>query len=191
MTLSCSSCFAASTVVASAAFASEVAEGPSISRFVVVVLMITVVSSLRSRPVRLEAIEDLMRSLRAATGHQRYAVGVQLLGVRAMRDANSQLRGKDKVTDVLSIPAQDWAAPLTLSSAPVEAPDDLGDILLCVPHVLAQKHHVDHNDRLQLLLTHSYLHLLGYTHDEDADHEVMEAQERHLMQTIGRVQLMT
>jgi probable rRNA maturation factor len=102
-------------------------------------------------------------------------VVVLLSGDAHVRALNSQFRGKDTPTNVLSFPApgQPW--------------DHLGDVVLasgvCTREAGAQgkalADHVSH------LVVHGVLHLLGYDHLTDAQAEEMESLERRILSGIG------
>lgn len=93
-----------------------------------------------------------------------------------IRELNSQWRGKDKPTNVLSFPAftPKIGAPL---------PPLLGDIVLAAETIVREaalegkpiRHHITH------LLVHGFLHLLGYDHETDEEAEEMEAVERRAL----------
>ena len=85
---------------------------------------------------------------------------------------NGAFRGKQGPTNVLSFPG---------------AGDHLGDIALalgvCVREAAEQGKTLAAH--LQHLTAHGVLHLLGYDHETDAEAEVMEAQERHVLAGLG------
>lgn len=68
---------------------------------------------------------------------------------------NSEFRGKDYATDVLSFESMDSSS--------------LGELVLC-PEVLkrqAREHHLSYRDELGYMVLHGILHLLGYDHETD------------------------
>ena len=96
------------------------------------------------------------------------------LSVRLTSDAevhalNSEWRGKDKPTNVLSFPA----FPIVPGDA---LPPMLGDIVLAIETISREasleekpfEHHLIH------LIAHGFLHLLGYDHEIEEEAEVME-----------------
>ena len=89
----------------------------------------------------------------------------------AVQNLNSQFRGKDKPTNVLSFPAAASAHP------------HLGDIALaygvCAAEAEAQAKPLAHH--LMHLTVHGVLHLLGYDHEAEAEAVAMEALERRLL----------
>lgn len=86
---------------------------------------------------------------------------------------NKQWRKKDKPTNVLSFPAA--------------GEGELGDIILALETIETEADaqgktiaaHAAH------LLTHGFLHLLGYDHEQDDEAEDMEAREREIMDALG------
>jgi probable rRNA maturation factor len=72
-----------------------------------------------------------------------------------MRALNRQFRGKDRVTDVLSFPA--------------ETRGFLGDIVIASGVAKKQAKAAGHslNIEFRVLALHGLLHLLGYDHDSD------------------------
>lgn len=98
---------------------------------------------------------------------------------------NSDFRGKDTATNVLSWPALDLF-PETPGGAPDrEIPDDpfgavsLGDVAIAYETVMkeALDGGIESDDHILHLILHACLHLLGYDHQTDADAELMEALE--------------
>ena len=115
------------------------------------------------------------RAATAALGRIEGDVVVLLTDDAAVRDLNGRFRDKDKPTNVLSFPAPESAAP------------HLGDIVLaygvCVDEAVAQKKTLA--DHLSHLVVHGVLHLLGRDHEDDAEAEEMEAEEREILAGIG------
>jgi rRNA maturation RNase YbeY len=110
------------------------------------------------------------------------AMGVCLVGDRAMRALNRRHRAKDQTTDVLSFPAGRAPDP--------EGVRYLGDILVSVPQAARQARAAGHalDRELRVLVLHGYLHLLGYDHERD-DGRMLRLQrrlERRLLAGSGR-----
>jgi len=120
-----------------------------------------------------EAVVD--RAAQAALGTVEGDIVVLLTDDAAVRALNGRFRDKDRPTNVLSFPAPENAAP------------HLGDIVLaygvCATEAAAQgKTLADH---LSHLVVHGVLHLLGRDHEDDAEAEEMEAEERDILAQIG------
>jgi probable rRNA maturation factor len=115
------------------------------------------------------------RAAQAALGAVEGDIVVLLTDDAAVRALNGRFRDKDKPTNVLSFPAPENAFP------------HLGDIVLafgvCATEAEAQgKTLADH---LSHLVVHGVLHLLGRDHEDDAEAEEMEAEERDILAQIG------
>ena len=111
----------------------------------------------------------------AARGTAEGDIVVLLTDDAAVRELNGRFRDKDRPTNVLSFPAPENAFP------------HLGDIVLaygvCATEAEAQgKTLADH---LSHLVVHGVLHLLGRDHEDDAEAEEMEAEERDILAQIG------
>lgn len=115
------------------------------------------------------------RAAQASLGTVEGDIVVLLTDHAAVRELNGRFRDKDKPTNVLSFPAPENAFP------------HLGDIVLaygvCATEAEAQgKTLADH---LSHLVVHGVLHLLGRDHEDDAEAEEMEAEEREILAKIG------
>lgn len=118
------------------------------------------------------------RAARAALSSASGTVTVLLTDDDTVRDLNAQFRGKNSPTNVLSFPA----APM-----PGVEVQPLGDIVLayetCAAEAEAQAktlaNHLTH------LVVHGVLHLLGRDHEDDAEAEAMEAEEREILAGLG------
>ena len=122
-----------------------------------------------------EAETVVARAAMAALGTIQGDVVVLLTDDAAVQDLNARFRDKDRPTNVLSFPAPESAAP------------HLGDLVLafgvCRDEAAAQgKALADH---LSHLVVHGVLHLLGRDHEDDAEAEAKEAEERTILAGIG------
>lgn len=122
-----------------------------------------------------EAEAVVERAAQAALGAVEGDIVVLLTDDAAVRALNGRFRDKDRPTNVLSFPAPENAFP------------HLGDIVLafgvCATEAEAQgKTLADH---LSHLVVHGVLHLLGRDHEDDAEAEEMEAEEREILTQIG------
>ena len=82
-------------------------------------------------------------------------LSIAIVSDRRMRALNRQFRGKDKVTDVLSFPA--------------DSRGFMGDIVIAAGVSKRQAREAGHSAQteLRVLALHGLLHLLGYDHDGD------------------------
>ncbi len=90
------------------------------------------------------------------------------------RGLNAEFRGKDYATNVLSFPYE---------IDPVLA----GDLVLCWPVVVeeAQEQGKPVEAHCAHLIVHGVLHLQGWEHEEDAEAEEMEQEERTILAELG------
>jgi probable rRNA maturation factor len=110
-------------------------------------------------------------------------LAVMLTDDAGIRTLNSNWRGIDKPTNVLSFPALPPSGP----RGPDEAPRMLGDIAIAYETTRREAddeqkpfdHHLSH------LAVHGFLHLIGYDHETDDGAETMEALEREILSQLG------
>jgi probable rRNA maturation factor len=129
---------------------------------------------------RARTCKDLLRRLRTALGKERSGVTLLLATDRRMRVLNRLHRGKDTTTDVLSFP----------SGGPLEpGVDHLGEIAVSLGQAgrQARRARWPLGCELALLLTHGFLHLLGYDHETDDG--TMRRLEARLLERVARVRL--
>jgi probable rRNA maturation factor len=110
-------------------------------------------------------------------------LAVMLTDDSGIRTLNSNWRGIDKPTNVLSFPA----LQPTGAEAGDDAPRMLGDIAIAFETTRKEAddeqkpfdHHLSH------LAVHGFLHLIGYDHEKDDDAEAMESLEREILAQLG------
>ena len=101
-------------------------------------------------------------------------ITVRFVSGAESKKLNKKYLAKDKVANVLAFPYHDTTH---LS----------GDIAICPQVVVAEatQCNVSVEERYVHLLIHAALHLLGLSHDNDANAKVMESKENELMQELG------
>ncbi len=110
-------------------------------------------------------------------------LAVMLTDDAGIRTLNSNWRGIDKPTNVLSFPA----LQPTGAGGPDDAPRMLGDIAIAYETTRKQAdeeqkpfdHHLSH------LAVHGFLHLIGYDHEKNDEAEIMEALETEILAQLG------
>ena len=124
------------------------------------------------------------------------AVSVRLCDDEAIHAVNKEFRGVDRATDVLSFPTVNYPAGVTAGHAEKHLRRELdveldacmlGDLLLSVPHVLAQAEEYGHSPEREAayLLVHGLCHLMGYDHMEEDERREMRAMEEKILQNVG------
>lgn len=96
-----------------------------------------------------------------------------------IQNINSEYRGKDTPTDVIS-----FAYNETENIGPF---DILGDIIISAEKVTEQAKEYGHSTEREFyyVLCHGMLHLLGYDHIDDEDKKAMREKEEELLKEIG------
>jgi probable rRNA maturation factor len=112
-------------------------------------------------------------------------LSVRLTGDDEVKALNSQWRGKDKPTNVLSFPQ---AEPTALGNVRDDGPElMLGDLVLargvCASEAAEKK--VPLENHASHLIVHGTLHLLGYDHQDDRSAEEMESREVRALARLG------
>jgi probable rRNA maturation factor len=126
------------------------------------------------------AIEAAAEIAEADTGDAELTV--MLTDDGGIRTLNSNWRGIDKPTNVLSFPALQ-----PVGDTPDDMPRMLGDIAIAYE---TTRREADEEDKpfdhhLSHLAVHGFLHLIGYDHENDDDAEAMEALEREILAQLG------
>jgi probable rRNA maturation factor len=119
----------------------------------------------------------------ADADHGEAELAVMLTDDEGIRTLNSNWRGIDRPTNVLSFPA----LPPTGPRGPDDAPLMLGDIAIAYQTTRkeADAEHKPFEHHLSHLAVHGYLHLIGYDHENDADADLMEGLETEILAQLG------
>ncbi|MCF6438896.1 rRNA maturation RNase YbeY [Pseudoalteromonas luteoviolacea] len=116
---------------------------------------------------------------KALLPYREYAeVTIRITDEAESQELNSQYRGKDKPTNVLSFP---FEAP-----PGIELPL-VGDLIIC-PQVVfreAQEQEKTFHDHFAHMVIHGCLHLLGFDHINEQDAMEMESLEKEFLADLG------
>lgn len=124
------------------------------------------------------------------------AVCIRICDDEAIHEINREYRGVDRATDVLSFPTVNYPAGVTAGQADKQLRrewDDeldavmLGDLIISVPHVIAQAEEYGHSVQREAayLTVHGLCHLMGYDHIEEEDKKQMRAMEEKILSAIA------
>jgi probable rRNA maturation factor len=126
----------------------------------------------RQRLARIDArrVARLVDTTLVAVGRADANLTVAFVRDRAIRDLNHKFRGNDRVTDVLSFPAEDergYASDVSFIGGAES--EFLGDIVVSTDTALKQADHAGHSFEREVneLVIHGVLHLCGYNHETD------------------------
>ena len=125
------------------------------------------------------------------------AVSIRLCDDETIHEINREYRDVDRATDVLSFPTVQYPEGKTAGQAEkslrMEYDDELnacmlGDLILSIPHVLAQAKEYGHTPERECayLLVHGLCHLMGYDHIDDEDKRRMRTMEEKILSAIGQ-----
>ena len=100
---------------------------------------------------------------------------------------NLEFRSKDKSTNVLSFPLNQFSWKDIKSYKHTSNQIELGDIVFSIEKIREEAHGQEKNfkDYYAHLLIHSMLHLLGYDHETEEDAEVMEEFEEKILAALN------
>ena len=124
-------------------------------------------------------------------------VNVTLVDNDSIKEINSEHRGIDKATDVLSFPMIEYEIPGNFDNLEGDEYNDcfdpdtgelmLGDILISADKVFEQAKEYGHSPMREFafLVAHSMFHLCGYDHMEEQEAKVMEQKQEAVLQALG------
>ncbi|AHM56724.1 rRNA maturation factor [Peptoclostridium acidaminophilum DSM 3953] len=116
-----------------------------------------------------------------------YEVSILFVDNEEIKRLNSEFRGIDRPTDVLSF-------PLIGKDEKDEFLEDnlLGDIVISLERALEQSREYGHSFEREIafLVCHSMFHLMGYDHDNDERAKEMRGKEEMVLSSLGIVREM-
>eukprot|EP01117_Protostelium_nocturnum_P006983 TRINITY_DN2504_c1_g1_i4.p2 TRINITY_DN2504_c1_g1~~TRINITY_DN2504_c1_g1_i4.p2 ORF type:complete len:172 (+),score=56.42 TRINITY_DN2504_c1_g1_i4:107-622(+) len=115
---------------------------------------------------------------------EKSTINVSIVSDRSMSKWNQIYFQKKGPTDVISLPNEFFQ----FNNKRMSQKDSfMGEILICPSQNqrYALKENMDSKTRLDVILVHSFAHLLGYEHDSDSDFRVMRRKENQLMKEIN------
>ena len=135
-------------------------------------------------------IKALCKSTLRTLGLDDAEFSLDISGDSRIKKLNSQFRGKDKTTDVLSFPQWEWQNPIKLRSArkmkAVFFKKHLGDVVISLPQV--EKNAINIGQTLDrefvFLLVHGLLHLCGHDHIMPSDEKIMLKEQRLVIKAL-------
>ena len=111
-------------------------------------------------------------------------VNVVLTDSNNIKNINKEHRGIDEITDVLSFPMYEKSE---LENIKLENEDILGDMVVSVEKVQEQAKEYGHSFERELayMIVHSFYHLLGYDHMNEADKKEMRKKEEFILEKLN------
>jgi probable rRNA maturation factor len=164
--------------------------------------------------IDLDRLRASVSRIRTACGYGTYDISILLVDDREMRETNRETRSVNAPTDILSFPFHPSIEPGVLAEPDFDIPDyyNLGDLMVDPAYVMrrcaedaesggdggedddrgvsgAMAKVSDPEDRINMLLVHGVLHLIGYDHEEDEDYELMVAAEERLLRELDMIKM--
>ena len=120
-------------------------------------------------------------------------VNVSFVDKTKIAELNSDYRGVNSVTDVLSFPSIDVNKQIIEPNDFINDIDpetdllNLGDIIICLPRAKEQAKEYGHGVKREVafLALHSFLHLLGYDHMTDAEEQQMTELQKQILDALN------
>ncbi len=111
-------------------------------------------------------------------------VSIVLADDKYIQELNSQYRGINRPTDVLSFALREGEEPEIIDGASEEL---LGDIVISLETAARQAEEYGHSLQRELayLSVHGLLHLLGYDHETEAAQNLMRMAEEDILAACG------
>lgn len=133
---------------------------------------------------RLKALGELV--LARLWVHPDSEVVVSFVDTAEMERLHIEWMNLQGATDVMSFP-MDELRPGTPEA--LSGPGMLGDVVVCLPQAAEQAEAAGHTlqQEVELLFTHSLLHLLGYDHDSPVAEQAMFGLQQQLVQDFAVV----
>ena len=124
------------------------------------------------------------------------SISVRICDDDQIQKINAEYRGMDRSTDVLSFPTVSYPKGLTagkcVNRLRSEYDDEtgacyLGDIVISVPHMIAQAHEYNHTQAREAayLLVHGICHLMGYDHVAPDEKRNMRRMEEKILEAVS------
>lgn len=162
-----------------------------------------------------DRLRSNIEKIRDLIGYPTYDVTLYLVEDEFMQETNRETRGMDKPTDILSFQfhAHKPNQAGVLEDPEFDIPDfyTLGEMLVDVPYVIRQCQEdeayfasnnsddeeedrgvsgamariYDPEERINMLLVHGMLHLVGHDHEEDDEFEIMVTKEEEILDKLG------
>jgi probable rRNA maturation factor len=151
-------------------------------------------NAVRNSGVDGRALKVVAQRLLVALGERESSLSLTLVDDDAIREINSEHRGQNKPTDVLSFPAFEPSVMLGLANH--DGPFDrlgvtkgermLGDVVISIDTARRQAADYDASlrDELHRLLVHGIAHVMGHDHQQPQERAAMRSLERKLAAAI-------
>lgn len=120
---------------------------------------------------------------------RKYQFSIYFVSSETIRNLNNQYRSKNEVTDVLSFSEIDLKYPFKFYAGNKKEFKNqniakyIGEIIICIDKIIerAEIEEDTIENTLVYMIFHSFLHLLGYTHDNEGEYKIIESKTYELL----------
>lgn len=142
--------------------------------------------------VNIDVIQAAAEAVLEAEDREECEASIYFMSDEEVQALNSEWRGVDAPTDVLSFPLGGTLDALQQTFNPATdlralLANQLGEIMIAYPYAERQAAHFGNSvaQELLLLTVHGMLHLLGWDHDNDADEAAMWQRQEEILADFG------
>ncbi len=145
--------------------------------------MVLVLNEQNFIPIDQNKVKAIFNSFLKKLELSDWQVSIVFVDLDTIAEFNEKYRGKTGPTDILSFP---FFQDLKAGEKPVAQKGDLmdlGDIIICPEKLAAYAAALEQTfpDRLERMMLHGLLHLLGYDHETDDDLAQMKTLEESIL----------
>ncbi len=121
-------------------------------------------------------VKKISQSIAGELKIEKKNINIYFVSEKDIKEINRKFRQKDRPTTILTFGSQETK----FIYPPKE--DIFGEIIVCLSEIKKQSEEIgiSLNDWLRKLLIHSFLHLLGYTHDDEKKAAIMVEKEKEV-----------
>ncbi len=144
--------------------------------------------------LNIEAIRSAAWHICQLLGVDRYDLSITFCDDTFIQQLNRQYRSKDKPTDVLSFPQEEWSSAISIEqpNTPLENSinaKSLGDLVISIDSALKNAKNISQpiQEEIYFLMIHGLLHLCGHDHLEKEEESVMIHQQKQILNRLNPV----
>ena len=135
-----------------------------------------------------EAIKSAAWHICSLLGVEQHSLSITFCDDSFIQNLNAQYRQKNKPTDVLSFPQEEWSSIISVDQ-PFEQKDTssheilLGDIVISIDTAQKNAKNIGQtiHEEIYFLMIHGVLHLCGHDHIKEEEEKVMIHQQKQIL----------
>jgi len=143
--------------------------------------MFEIINNTNTEIENLDVLEEYTKFLVEKREIENAIFNIIFVTSEEIHEINREYRNVDRVTDVISFALED-SPSINVTSLRL-----LGDIYICLEKVYEQADIYNHSVLREscFLITHGFLHLLGYDHMEEKEEKIMFGLQEELLNEYG------